>query len=224
MSTGCFRVLWQREGCIEKKSVELRCVGNKVEKIKRITKGSSTFLLSLSLFLVSSLLSCPPTWRSFSNKVRAYSFKSLTKVSNKSFSNATGISPGNLALSIYTTLSKSLYLILLVMFQPNSNFTLFVNLSYRLNPSLLMWISDLSVCQRVNVAISVFCHLHVPFLAKPLFTTLTLFILWQFILLSLSIQRITFVECFHLCIVPQVSIDNFLIGNARMLQAFLCHH
>ena len=37
-----------------------------------------------------------------------------------------------------------------------------------------MWISDLSVCQHVNVARSVFCHLHVPFLAKPLFTTVKL--------------------------------------------------
>ena len=30
------------------------------------------------------------------------------------------------------------------------------------------------MCQRVNVARSVFCHLHVPFLAKPLFTTVNL--------------------------------------------------
>ena len=40
-------------------------------------------LLSVSLFLVSSLLSCPTTPRSFPNKVRALSFTSLTKVSNK---------------------------------------------------------------------------------------------------------------------------------------------
>ena len=37
-----------------------------------------------------------------------------------------------------------------------------------------MWISHPSVCQRVNVGRSVFCQLHVPFLAKPLLTTVNL--------------------------------------------------
>ena len=34
--------------------------------------------------------------------------------------------------------------------------------------------APVSVCQRVNVVRSVFCHQHVSFLAKPLFTTVTL--------------------------------------------------
>ena len=51
-----------------------------------------------------------------------------------------------------------------------------------------------------------------------------LFVLWLFIMLSLSIQYIIFVECFHLCIVLQVSISTFLIRDMKMLQALLCYH
>ena len=43
-------------------------------------------------------------------------------------------------------------------------------------------------------------------------------------MLSLSIHHIIFVECFHPCIVLQISIGIFLIGDMRMLQVFLYHH
>ena len=55
-------------------------------------------LLSLSLFLMFPLrfhLKLHP--RSFSNKVRTISFKSLTKASNKPFPKATRFCPGNVA-------------------------------------------------------------------------------------------------------------------------------
>ena len=101
---------------------------------------------------VSSSLSCTTASRSFSNKVSSISFKSLTKASNKPFP--------------WTT-----HLILLVTFQLNSNIKLFVNLLCRLNSSILMWISHPCLC--VNV-LMFYCHPHVPFLAKPLFTTVNL--------------------------------------------------
>ena len=103
----------------------------------------------------------------FSIKFVLFHLHLLLKLVINLLRSVTRFSPGNFALSIYTILSKRLYLILLVMFQLNSNITLFVNLSYRFSPSLLMWISHPSVCQHVNVIRSVFCHLHFPFLAKP---------------------------------------------------------
>ena len=102
-------------------------------------------LLSVSLFQVSSLLSSPTTLRSFSDKVRALSFTLLLKLVINLPPSAIHFSPGNLAMSIYTILSKRLYLILLVMFQLISNIKLFANLSHRFNHSLLMWISHPSV-------------------------------------------------------------------------------
>ena len=87
---------------------------------------------------VFSLLSCTVISRYVSNKVSGLSFKSLTKASHKPFPSATRFSPGNFALSIYTVLPNRSYLILLVTFQLNSNITLFVNMSFRFNPSLLM--------------------------------------------------------------------------------------
>ena len=56
---------------------------------------NSTVLKPLSS--VSSSLSCATASRSFSNKVSALSFKSLTKDSNKSFPKATRFCPGNFA-------------------------------------------------------------------------------------------------------------------------------
>ena len=46
---------------------------------------------------VSASLSCATASRSFSNKVSAISFKSLTKASNKPFPRATRFFPGNFA-------------------------------------------------------------------------------------------------------------------------------
>ena len=98
----------------------------------------------------------------------------LKSVINLPHSNATRFSPGIFALSIYIILFTCLYLILLVMFQINSNITLFVDMPRRFNPSLLMWNLHPSVCQRVNRIRLVFWHLHVLFFTKPLFTTVNL--------------------------------------------------
>ena len=124
------------------------------------------FTVSEPVSSVSSSLLCTTASRSFSNKVSALPFKSLTKASNKPFPSAARFCPGN--------------------FAPK--------------------------------------HLHNPFsfLANPCLPLLTLFVLWLFTMLSLSIQHIVFVECFHPCIVPQVSIGNFLIREMWVLQAFLC--
>ena len=86
----------------------------------------------------SSSLSCTTVSRSFSNKVSALSFKSLTNASNKSFPRTTHFCSEILLISIYTILPNRSYLILLVTFQLNSKITLFVDLSCRLNASLLM--------------------------------------------------------------------------------------
>ena len=111
----------------------------------------------------------------FSNKVSALSFKSLIKAGNKSFPRATRFCPGNfvpkylhnpsqslvfdLAHNVPTKLKHYIICKSVVPFEPiavNVNFT------------------PVSVCQRVNVVRSVFHHLHISFLAKPLFTTVSL--------------------------------------------------
>ena len=73
------------------------------------------------------------------------------------------------------------------------------------------------VCQRVNEVRLVFCHPHVSFLLKPLLTTVNFVCPVTVIMLSLS----NFAECFHPCIVVQVSSGSFPIGNMRMLQVFI---
>ena len=87
---------------------------------------------------VFSSLSSTTTSKSFPNKVSAISFKSLTKASNKPFPRATRLCSGNFTPEHLHNLSQSSYLILLVTLQLNSNIALCVNLSCRLNPSLLM--------------------------------------------------------------------------------------
>ena len=74
--------------------------------------------------------------RSFSNIVRAISFKSLTKASKKPFPRATRFCPGNFVPKHFLIHPNRSHLILLVTFQLNSNITLFVKLSPRLNPLL----------------------------------------------------------------------------------------
>ena len=160
---------------------------------------------------------------SFSNKVSALPFKSLTKASNKPFPSAARFCPGNFAPKHLHNPSQSLV------------FDLARNVPTRLKHYVIcksvapfeavavnVNFAPVYVCQRVNVVKLVFCHPHISFLANPCLPLLTLFVLWLFTMLSLSIQHIVFVECFHPCIVPQVSIGNFLIREMWVLQAFLC--
>ena len=92
----------------------------------------------MPVFSVSSSLSFTTAAKCFLNKVRAISFKSLTKASNKLFLGPLAFVLETFLLSIYTILPNHLSLILLVTFQLNSNITLFVILSCPLNPLLLM--------------------------------------------------------------------------------------
>ena len=124
---------------------------------------------------ISSLLSFTTALRSFSNKVRAISFKSLTKASNKPFPRTTRFCPRNFAPKHLHNSSQSLafdlarndptklkhYVICksVVSFEPVA-----INVNF----------APVSVCQRVHVVRSVFCHPHVSFLAKPWFTTVNL--------------------------------------------------
>ena len=121
---------------------------------------------------VSSSFSFTTVSRSFSNKVRAISFKSLTKNNNKPFLRATCFCPGNfapkhlhnpsqslafdLACNVTTKLKHYVICKSVMSFEPVA-----VNVNF----------AAVSVCQRVNGVRSVFCHPHVSFLAKPLFTT-----------------------------------------------------
>ena len=105
--------------------------------------------MKLVLFHLNILvkLSCTPASRSFSNEVSALSFKSHTKASNKPFPRATRFLPGNYARKHLHNPSQSLVFDFIcksvVSFEPvavNENF------------------APMSVCQRVNVVRSVFCH------------------------------------------------------------------
>ena len=118
--------------------------------------------------------------RSFSNKVSALPFKSLTKASNKPFPSTTRFCPGNFA-------PKHLHnpLQLLV-------FDLACNVPTRLKHVICKSVAPFEaaavnvnfapvyVCQRVNVVKLVFCHPHISFLANPCLPLLTLFVLWLF--------------------------------------------
>ena len=76
------------------------------------------------------------------------------------------------------------------------------------------------MCQHVNVVRSVFCRPHVSFLAKPLFITVNL----VGPVSVYNVKSVSSSECFHPCIVLQVSIRIFVIGDMRMLQVFLYDH
>ena len=131
-------------------------------------------LLSLSLFFFC-FLSCTTASRSFSNKVSVLSFKSVTKASNKPFHRATRCCPRifapkhlhnpsqslifYLARNVLTKLKHYVICKSVMSFEPVA-----VNVNFAL----------VSVCHRVNVVRLVFCHRHVSFLAKPLFTTVNL--------------------------------------------------
>ena len=114
------------------------------------------------MFLISFLLSCATTSRSFSNKVSAVSFKSLTKASItfsqchllfswklccKHLHNPQTL-VFDLARKVPTKLKHYVICKSVVPFQPVS-----VNVNFE----------PVSVCQGVNVVTLVFCHLHVSY-------------------------------------------------------------
>ena len=121
---------------------------------------------------VSSLLSFTTVSRSFSNKVRAISFKSLSKASNKPFPRATHFCPGNFAPKHLHNPSQSLAFELARNVPTKLKQCVFCKAVMSFEPvALNVNFAPVSVCQRVNVVRSVFCHPHVSFLVKPLFPT-----------------------------------------------------
>ena len=116
--------------------------------------------------------------RSFSNKVSALPFKSLTKASNKPFPSAARFCPGNFTPKHLHNPSQSLV------------FDLARNVPTRLKHYVIcksvapfeavavnVNFAPVYVCQRVNVVKLVFCHPHISFLANPCLPLLTLFVL-----------------------------------------------
>ena len=134
---------------------------------------NSTVSKPVSFF--SSSLSFATASRSFSNKVSSISFKSLTKANDKPFPWITRFCPGDFAPKHLHNPSQSL------------TFDLACNVSTKLKHYIIcksvmsfelinvnVNFAAVCVCQRLNVVRLFFCHPHVPFLAKPLFTTVNL--------------------------------------------------
>ena len=124
---------------------------------------------------VSSSFSFTTVSRSFSNKVRAISFKSLTKASNKPFPRATRFCPGNFAPKHLNNPSQSLAFDLARNIPTKLKHYVICKAVMSFEPvALNVNFAPVSVCQSINVVRSVFCHPHISFLAKPLFTTVNL--------------------------------------------------
>ena len=102
-------------------------------------------------------------------------FKSLTRVSNKHFPRATCFCPGNFAPKHLHNPSQSLAFDLARNVPAKLKHYVICKSAMSFEPvAVNVNFALLSVCQRVNVVRSVFCHPHVSFLAKPLFTTANL--------------------------------------------------
>ena len=124
---------------------------------------------------VSSSLSFTTASRSFSNKVTAISLKSLTKAINEPFPRATRFCPGNFAPKHLHNPSQSLAFDLARKVQTKLKHYVICKAVMSFEPvALNVNLAPVSVCQSVNVVRSVFCHPHISFLAKPLFTTVNL--------------------------------------------------
>ena len=120
---------------------------------------------------VSSLLSCTTASRFLS----ALSFRSLTKASNKSFPRATLFCPGNFALKHLHNPPQSLVFDLARNVPTKIKHYVISKSAVSFEPiAVKVNFAPVSVCQCVNAFRSVFCHPHVSFLAKPLFTSVNL--------------------------------------------------
>ena len=125
--------------------------------------------LSKPLSYVCSSLSFTTVSRSFFNKVRAISFNSLTKASNKLFPRATCFCPGNFVPKHLHSPSQSLEFGLARNVPTKLKHYCICKAAMSFEPvALIVNLAPVSVCQRVNLVRSVFC---ISYLAKPLFTT-----------------------------------------------------
>ena len=111
----------------------------------------------------------------FISALSALSFKSLTKTSNKSFRRATRFCPGNFAPKYLHNPSQSLVFDLARNVPAKLKHYIICKSVVPIEPvAVNVNFAPVSVYQRVNVVRSVFCHPHVSFLAKPLFSTVSL--------------------------------------------------
>ena len=121
-------------------------------------------ILSKPVSYVSSSLSFATASSSFSNKVRAISFQSVTKTSNKPFPGATRFCPGNFAPKHLHNPSQSLAFDLARNVPIKLKHYVICKAVMSCEPvAVNVNFAPVSVCQCVNVVRSVFCHLHVFF-------------------------------------------------------------
>ena len=119
-------------------------------------------IVSKPVSLVSSSLSFTTVSRSFSDKIRAISFKSLTKANNKTFPRATRFCPGNFVPKHLHNPSQSLAFNLARNVPTKIKHYVICKAVMSLEPvALNVNFAPVSVCQRVNVVRSVFCHPHI---------------------------------------------------------------
>ena len=130
-------------------------------------------LLSLSLFLMFPLHFHLQLYQGlFPIKLGLFHF---TKASDKPFPRATRFCPGNFAPKHLHNPSQSLAFELARNVPTKLKHYVFCKAVMSFEPvALNVNFAPVSVCQRVNVVRSVFCHPHISFLAKPLFTTVNL--------------------------------------------------
>ena len=118
--------------------------------------------LSKPVSYVCSSLSYTTVSRSFFNKVRAILFNSLTKASNKPFPRATCFCPGNFVPKHLHNPSQSLAFDLARKVPTKLKHYVICKAVISLEPvALNVNFAPVSVCQRVNVVRSVFCHPHI---------------------------------------------------------------
>ena len=130
-------------------------------------------LLSLSLFLMFPLCFHLQLYQGlFPIKLGLFHF---TKASDKPFPRATRFCPGNFAPKHLHNPSQSLAFDLAHNVPPKLKHYVICKSVMPFEPvAVNVNIASVSVCQRVNVVRSVFCHPHVSFLTKPLLTTVNL--------------------------------------------------
>ena len=130
-------------------------------------------LLSLSLFLMFPLRFHLQLYQGlFPIKLGLFHF---TKASDKPFPRATRFCPGNFAPKHLHNPSQSLAFDLARKVQTKLKHYVICKAVMSFEPvALNVNLAPVSVCQSVNVVRSVFCHPHISFLAKPLFTTVNL--------------------------------------------------
>ena len=132
-------------------------------------------LLSLSLFLMFSLCFHLQLYQGlFPIKSGLFHLSLLLKLIINLFLGPLTFVLETLFLSIYTILPNCLHLILLVLPTKLKHYVICKAVMLFEPVALNVNVASASVCRRTNVVRLVFCHPHISFLAKLLFTTVNL--------------------------------------------------